>query len=374
MDFTTSDLELELIKQRIDENRIDLQPDFQRGEVWSLSKKQRLIDTVLRNWYIPPIHIIKRDDVNEVLDGQQRLSAIRDFMDDKFKVDGSLPPSDAQIRKLDGLKFSELPDQYKEQFKQFTLRQLTLKDFKPDEPYELFFRLNSPTNLVEAEKRNAFNSEARQQVKELVDDAQDIGFTKEILGFGPSRMAYDDLIARTLVTVENRNLSIKTTAARITDRYRNERPFDDEHIQLVRHSIGITVTALKNDSAQAIRPNKATIYSWLLLGCQNFRAWATNAELQEVIIKIERLRKNSAFEEDEINGQLLTIFQDRSTARVNDVLSVQLRNLVALWFLAQTANSAELKEMLHETVNRIVKEEAAGGLLRQLDILYKGSW
>lgn len=60
---------------------MDLQPDFQRGEIWTIQKKQKLIDSILRGWKIPPIHVIHNaQSVDEVLDGQQRLAAIRDFL------------------------------------------------------------------------------------------------------------------------------------------------------------------------------------------------------------------------------------------------------------------------------------------------------
>ena len=42
--FNTSDPDIETIVRRIDRKIIDLQPDFQRGEVWSTAKKQRLED------------------------------------------------------------------------------------------------------------------------------------------------------------------------------------------------------------------------------------------------------------------------------------------------------------------------------------------
>ena len=87
MKCSTSTIELETVISRIRNGTLNLQPDFQRGEVWSLAKQKRLIDTILRRWKIPPIHGFTSDynDLmdnyvfEEVLDGQQRLVAIRDF-------------------------------------------------------------------------------------------------------------------------------------------------------------------------------------------------------------------------------------------------------------------------------------------------------
>jgi len=73
----------------IKDGELDLRPDFQRGEVWTTKKKKLLIDSILREWYIPPIHTVSVGNGKaEVLDGQQRLTAIRDFWITSFKLMG----------------------------------------------------------------------------------------------------------------------------------------------------------------------------------------------------------------------------------------------------------------------------------------------
>ncbi|WEL43147.1 DUF262 domain-containing protein [Pseudomonas sp. CBSPBW29] len=86
MRLIPSDPDVETLVSRINSGEVDLQPDFQRGEVWSKSKKQRLIDSILRDWHVPPIHVIEDNYTGrlEVLDGQQRLAAIRDFVAGDF--------------------------------------------------------------------------------------------------------------------------------------------------------------------------------------------------------------------------------------------------------------------------------------------------
>jgi uncharacterized protein with ParB-like and HNH nuclease domain len=71
MRLLPSDPDVATIVARIEKNDINLQPEFQRGEVWSTSKKQKLIDSILRDWHVPPIHVIevKGSGQQEVLDG-----------------------------------------------------------------------------------------------------------------------------------------------------------------------------------------------------------------------------------------------------------------------------------------------------------------
>src|SRR5437762_11786862 len=100
MRLLPSDPDVETIVSRIQSGDIDLQPDFQRGEVWGRLKKQSLIDSILRDWHVPPIHVIENAKTrkHEVLDGQQRLAAIRDFVDGQFPVNGQIEPRSEERR------------------------------------------------------------------------------------------------------------------------------------------------------------------------------------------------------------------------------------------------------------------------------------
>jgi hypothetical protein len=167
MRLSPSDPDVQTIVSRIRAGDLDLQPDFQRGEVWSLQKKRRLIDSILRNWHVPPLHtvIVKDTGKQEVLDGQQRLVSIRDFADNLFTVDGFIEPLDAKVKSLHGLYYRDLPDWARRLFDQFTIRVFRITDYEPDEPGELFYRLNRITNLTAAEQRNAFFGPVRKQVR-----------------------------------------------------------------------------------------------------------------------------------------------------------------------------------------------------------------
>src|ERR1035441_7390934 len=117
MRLLPSDPDIETIVSRIKTKDLDLQPGFQRGEVWSKLKKQRLVDSILRDWHVPPIHVIEHatSKKQDILDGQQRLVAIRDFVDNQFAVDGRIEPIDPSIQALDGKYFRDLPEAFRRQ-------------------------------------------------------------------------------------------------------------------------------------------------------------------------------------------------------------------------------------------------------------------
>ena len=75
MRIDTSDQDIENIFNRINNGIYDLQPDFQRDIVWNREKQQKLIDSILRGWHIPPIHLVRIEgkEVYEVLDGKQEI-------------------------------------------------------------------------------------------------------------------------------------------------------------------------------------------------------------------------------------------------------------------------------------------------------------
>lgn len=333
MKFNTQDPDIETIYRRIKEGDYDLQPDFQRGEVWTLKKQQRLIDTILRGWHIPPVHLVSRaEGRSDVLDGQQRLTAIRDYMDGVFEIDGTIQPLASDLEQLDGLRYSKLPDGVRRQFKKFTIRIFELTDYGPEEPHELFFRLNQPTTLTEAEKRNAFIGGPRNQIKDIVTKFSEHGLTKDRIGFSNARMAYDDLVGRLMLTLENGTLLEKITAGRITERYRITREFSPEVVHDTESSMSLLLSMPMLNGAPQIRPNKATIHTWLCL-ISRLRVFNTPSDdiekFNEGVSWIEQHRWNHLEIEDPQISSLLRIFHDRATARVADVSSVILRDLCA---------------------------------------------
>lgn len=344
MRLIPSDPDVETIVSRIKSGDIDLQPDFQRGEVWSKVKKQRLIDSILRDWHVPPIHVIESPKTRkqEVLDGQQRLASIRDFVDGMFSVDGQTPPLEPAIQSLDSMRYRDLPQEWKRRFNQFTIRVFRIVDYETSEPAELFFRLNQPASLTGAEQRNAFFGPVREQTKDLVKLLETRAQFKRSLAFSNSRMAYDDVLSRTALAVERRTLAEKITSGDLDTLYRGEKPLSDETIGLIRESIRRLDSAIGNSNDPIPKFNKATLFSWLIFLVRGLLAGKTSgfdSSLSRFLSSFEEMRSlasiGAAQSERTIAeiapaGRLFSIYETRSSARVADVSSVILRDAV-LW-------------------------------------------
>jgi len=342
MRLIPSDPDIATLLSRIKSGDIDLQPDFQRGEVWSYSKKQKLIDSILREWHVPPIHVIesKSSGRQDVLDGQQRLVAIRDFANGKVRIDGGAEPQNDAIMSLDGFTYSDLPDFYRRRFDQFTIRLFRIIDYSAAEPGELFFRLNQPVGLTSAEQRNAFFGKTRQQIRDIVGLMDKCEIDKSFIGFSNSRMAYDDIVARVAMTLDDATLSKKIDAARLASQYRSETPFSESTIARLERAIPV-LSYYREIAESKFRFNKATLYSWILfiVRAQDEVGHEFNGQVfAKFLTQFENWRNGvTVFKGNfshllPISNELRNIYEDRSTSRVGNVSSVLYRDL-AIWIL-----------------------------------------
>lgn len=333
MKVEKSDLQLETIVSRIWAGELDLQPDFQRGEVWDTKRQQRLIDTILRDWYVPAVHIVVNDDGDEeVLDGQQRLATIRNFFENRLRVDGRIEPADAAIEALHGKTYSKLPGQTKKAVNRFVLSIVRLIDYEPQEPNELFFRLNQSYTLTPPEKRNALHGKARDQVKGLVSRLTNEGLLdRSTVGFANSRLAYDDILARTCVAIENRDLRLHINNNVVEEFYRSSE-FANTTVDGACRA-GELLKSLIAHTPNGAKFNKGTLQTWLLY-C-HWAPLATGPIPADLLVRFEedrlRLRSGESLvgggSRSQVLTEILRIYDDRAAYRVTDVSSVLIRDL-----------------------------------------------
>lgn len=121
---------------------LKLNPEFQRGSVWTPAARIMLIDTILRDLPVPKIFIrtkidkIKKTSIKEIVDGQQRLRAILDFSDDKITLS-------KRTNEFAGYKFSTLPEELQEKFLSYPLAVDQLINASDAIVLDIFARLNS---------------------------------------------------------------------------------------------------------------------------------------------------------------------------------------------------------------------------------------
>lgn len=347
MKLNHSELQLETLAARLVRDEIDLQPDFQRNEVWSIPKKQKLIDTILRDWAVPPVFLISRNngDSEEVLDGQQRLTAIRDFFSDNLKIDGCSKPENDYIKNIHEFRYSDLPDPLKKKINRFLVKVYTIEEYEPDEASELFYRLNQPTALTAGEQRNALYGERRNQMKSIVDFMLDQGLDSSVLGFSNSRLAYDDVIARALVVFNIETIRVKISEKLITDEFRRNEKFDE----LVINKLKFVLKEISSCAPKfKLKFNKASLLS-VLIACYY------GASIDKVLKFLSKdFNFGSDYHVSSWEG-LYHIFNDRASSRVTDISSVVIRDFCLHCVSADHSDrfSLEADELFFNVLNSL---------------------
>src|ERR1700731_1535075 len=99
---------------------IEITPKFQRRSVWRTPARSYFIDTLLRGMTVPPLYFrmtqnkTKTKAIREVVDGQQRVKSILDFIADGFRLSKTLKAPWA------GKKFSQLSEEQQQQIMSFS--------------------------------------------------------------------------------------------------------------------------------------------------------------------------------------------------------------------------------------------------------------
>lgn len=174
MKFKIETWTVDKLISKLDE--INIQPEYQRGAVWSRRKASLLIDSMLRGIDIPKIYLRELDNTPhsyEVADGQQRINAIEKFYKNEIRLLSSeekgLDLSKIGSKSIGGLKYNDndeqsLPLDLRSAFKNYKLTISILKSANPNEVRTLFGRLQEGSPLNPAEKRNALISRIGREI------------------------------------------------------------------------------------------------------------------------------------------------------------------------------------------------------------------
>jgi uncharacterized protein with ParB-like and HNH nuclease domain len=171
---------LELLKNGM----LKANPEYQRGVVWTLKQKKKLIDSVMRGYPLLLIYLhhkkksiagMQREDL-EIVDGQQRINALYEFAESAFTL--FHPQEDDRAAQFpDFLKklpcpwahknFHSLDDQLKELFLDTKLAVAKIYTDLDVEVRDLFVRLQAGTPLNSQERRDALPGEFTEFVLRL---------------------------------------------------------------------------------------------------------------------------------------------------------------------------------------------------------------
>ncbi|HAS8329498.1 TPA: DUF262 domain-containing protein [Vibrio vulnificus] len=191
----------------IDENAIDLDPDYQRNYLWDNKKASLLIESILLNIPIPVVYVAENQDSQwNVIDGLQRLTSLYRYFKNEFKLTKL-----EVLSELNGLTYHNLPPKAKRMLGNGMFRVVVLlAETHPEIKYDVFMRLNTGSvRLNEQELRNClFRGEFNDFLKECRHNEQFLTCLK--LKQPHNRFADVEMILRFFALRESYNLNTKT--------------------------------------------------------------------------------------------------------------------------------------------------------------------
>jgi Protein of unknown function DUF262 len=141
-----ADYTLETIAQYVKNKDIDVQPGFQRKEVWDKVKASKLLESFLFGYPVPNVLLGRPQNGErmEVIDGQQRIMAISSFLrgtfkDTVFRLTGDIAPH--YLNK----SFDDLDEADQRRLRNSVLKAtiLVYQDSDPDLKFSVFQRINT---------------------------------------------------------------------------------------------------------------------------------------------------------------------------------------------------------------------------------------
>lgn len=197
----TKTFSISQINQMINDQEIDLSPDFQRGFVWTdITRKSRLIESLLLRIPIPVFYFSQdAEGLFQVVDGVQRLTVINSFMKNEFKLKNLeyLKECNGKWFKNEKRKEDSLDSIYIRRIQQ---TQLFINVIDPQTPprvkYDIFKRINTGGKaLNNQEIRNCLaTGRTRELLHELAGSRNFLNATRRSIS--STRMADEELILR----------------------------------------------------------------------------------------------------------------------------------------------------------------------------------
>jgi hypothetical protein len=177
------DPEVDSLHKRYLKGRLNVQPGFQRQFVWDKVKSSRLIESALLDIPIPIIYLSEeKDGKDNVIDGQQRLTAFFSFIDGKFPDNSDFKLSGLNVfTELNGKKFNELSEDIQDKIMTYKIRVIKFKkESDNDLQFEIFARLN--TGAVPLNDQELRNCVYRGRFNELLKELSKEPTFKYLLG------------------------------------------------------------------------------------------------------------------------------------------------------------------------------------------------
>ncbi len=175
----------------------------QRPLVWDNKRNSLLISSIIMGMPLNGFYAnrISETKVYEMLEGKQRLTAIKNFIDGTFKL-RDVPPiefDDGSKLDIEGKTFQELPEEIQNEILNYSISILRLDDLTEDQKEDVFLRINNGKPVSEIEKTK-IKTVSKDEVYEL---SQHELFRKLIGKSGWANSANIDMVDKSFIVLYN---------------------------------------------------------------------------------------------------------------------------------------------------------------------------
>lgn len=300
----------------------NLTPDYQRRRVWDSKRKSRLIESFIINVPIPPVFLYEyKFSSYEVMDGLQRITAILDFFDNQFKLEGL-----DLWAELNGKYYRDLPEEIRTAVKRRYLSAIILlKETADNDTKEklmkrfVFERLNTGgIELSPQEIRNAlYTSDFNDRLIKMAESKPFRELWGKLEDDSYSRMEDCELVLRFFAYKSACKNKLAKSTIYILDLYAEKaKGFSSKDIDVLEQLFYETLeivrilfgeTAFKSDENS--KKSEKMIYDAVMLCCAELIEEGYKEKLNKIEIKNIAEKKYGIINENQkiFNGKYTSI-------------------------------------------------------------------
>ena len=263
-------------------DRYDI-PEWQRQEVWSRSKRQNLIDTILRGWKLPKFYFLKTSDEGEeheefeVVDGQQRLVSIFEFFANE------LPLSPSSAEDFHAEYYRDLPDSLSYRFDDYEIEFDIIEDATEEEVLDFFQRLQEGLPLTSSEKLNSISSKLRDFARELVKHS----FFRNKVMASDKRYGHFDIVAKA-AAVEIDGIDVGLRFDDLLAVFQSQANFSDQSNVAKRLKASVSFLDKAFDNRSPYLRNRTIVQSLITLAARLIASEAKDKHAKKLTNFIEK--------------------------------------------------------------------------------------
>jgi len=272
--FTRNTATIKGIYDDFTKERLIIDNTYQRRKVWLPQDNIRLIETILLNLIIPEIFLWPAevnadngDKITHIVDGQQRINAIIDFVSGKYKLQAKYLLNKNTYIEFSNKCFSDLSPELRTHIWMYNLsivnidRNCTMDDIKM-----MFYRLNLTNySLNEQEKRNSLVSEFGEVSDVLSKD--DFWVENKLFSATDVRRMKDVEYCSNIIILAREGIIDQTNAKKINENYddlKETYPDKEQDIKLITNAMDIIGKFVNSDTSSFIS-KKSQMYTMFSL-------------------------------------------------------------------------------------------------------------